>query len=556
MKTYFFECRNKINAFLHECRIKIIPRLREHRKMFLIVIPSVLAFCAVFAFTSPVIIEKLRPVLSEELEVLSFQTEKSLFEYTGEEITPEIREITFRNKKNENITKTSDEFKIEAYIDNIDAGKAGVEISLAGYQGTLVIRDVFEIGPVQATGLQIVSAAKETIELSWNEAIGADGYSLFKSSDGGQNYSLIAEIETVNYQDTDIQLNAVYEYYVCVNMISDDHILSGNPSDTVKIYTPLETPVISSVTRASYNTLCVEWSAVAGAAGYQIYRSDSRDGEYTFLSEILDGTATSYSDTACECARVYYYYIQATQITDTETIYGESSGIISGKTTPERVSLSGDTSDSNTKVTLQWKKTSGAQGYEIYRDSSLVTTIENADTLSWSESGLAKDADHSYKVRAYCSTDSETSYGSFSGTYEKDVTIEYNYGEISEELAVLTQYVGHRYVYGGTSPSKGWDCSGFTQYVFKKHFGISIRRTAAEQAGQGTSVSKNARSEWKPGDLLFYQEKGRICHVAIYLGNGQMIHALNTKYDTLIQDVDYYEVWDTSTSLYCVRRYF
>lgn len=154
MRAYLREHLHKMRTYLREYLNKMSAYLRKHRKMFLIVIPSVLAFCVIFAFTAPVIIEKLRPVLSEELEVLSFQTEKSLFEYTGEEITPEIREITFRNRKNENITKTSDEFKIETYIDNIDAGKAGVEISLAGYQGTLVIRDVFEISPVQATGLR------------------------------------------------------------------------------------------------------------------------------------------------------------------------------------------------------------------------------------------------------------------------------------------------------------------------------------------------------------------------------------------------------------------
>ncbi len=431
-----------------------------------------------------------------------------------------------------------------------------MEISVAGYRGTLVIKDVFNVTPAQASGLQITSATRNSIDLSWNETIGAEGYSLFKSTDGVENYRLIAAIDALNYHDTDIQPNAVYEYYVCVNMISDKRCLFGNPSDTVKKYTPLEAPSISSVKKASYDTLCVEWPAIPGAAGYQVYRSDSQEGAYALISEITDGAATSYSDTACECGKPYYYYIQTIQITDTEKIYGEASEIASGKTTPDHVSLDGTTGDGNTKVTLSWKKAAGAQGYEIYRDNHLAVTIENADTLSWTESGLSKNSEHSYKVRAYCVSNSEKSYGSFSGTYEKDVTIEYDYGEISAELAVLTQYVGYRYVYGGTSPSKGWDCSGFTQYVFKKHFGINIGRTSGEQASRGTSVSKNSRSEWKPGDLLFYKEKGRICHVAIYLGNGQMIHALNARHNTLNQDVDYYEVWDQRTSLYCVKRYF
>ena len=56
--------------------------------------------------------------------------------------------------------------------------------------------------------------------------------------------------------------------------------------------------------------------------------------------------------------------------------------------------------------------------------------------------------------------------------------------------------------------------------------------------------------------LLIYSEGAGPSHVAIYLGNGQLIHALSPKYDTLIQDVNYYERWDTATHLIGVRRIF
>ena len=339
-------------------------------------------------------------------------------------------------------------------------------------------------------------------------------------------------------------------------MSSDNQMLFGEASDTVKVYTPLENPVISAVKNVSYNTLRVEWPVVAGAVGYQVYRSESKEGEYTLLTEIADGAVASYADETCECGKAYYYYIKACQQTDSETIYGEASPVVSGKTTPNRVSLSGSTTEGDTKVNLKWKKVSGAQGYEVYKDNKLVKTIENADTLSWTESGLSKETDANYKVRAYCVVNNEKCFGSYSGTYEKEVTIIYDYSGVSSDVSVLTQYVGYEYVFGGTSPTKGWDCSGFTQYAFAKHFGVSLPRTAGEQAGRGTAVSKNDRSAWKPGDLLFYKENGRISHVAIYLGNGQMIHALSSKYDTLIQGVDYYEKWDNKTSLYCVRRFF
>ncbi len=80
---------------------------------------------------------------------------------------------------------------------------------------------------------------------------------------------------------------------------------------------------------------------------------------------------------------------------------------------------------------------------------------------------------------------------------------------------------GVRYQYGGTTPS-GFDCSGFTSYVYKKA-GTVIQRTAAAQYGQGTSVSK---SNLQAGDLVFFNNLGRgVTHVGIYIGNSNFISA-------------------------------
>lgn len=93
-------------------------------------------------------------------------------------------------------------------------------------------------------------------------------------------------------------------------------------------------------------------------------------------------------------------------------------------------------------------------------------------------------------------------------------------GNGSSIVATARKYLGYKYVYGGSSPSTGFDCSGFTSYVFKQH-GISLNRTAAGQYSNGVAVS---RSNLQPGDLVMFGKSG-INHVAIYIGGGQIIHA-------------------------------
>lgn len=84
------------------------------------------------------------------------------------------------------------------------------------------------------------------------------------------------------------------------------------------------------------------------------------------------------------------------------------------------------------------------------------------------------------------------------------------------------QFLGNPYVWGGTSLTKGADCSGFVLSVFKK-FGVTLSHYSGAQANEGRQISA---SELKPGDLVFYgNSRGTINHVAIYIGGGQVIHA-------------------------------
>ncbi len=97
------------------------------------------------------------------------------------------------------------------------------------------------------------------------------------------------------------------------------------------------------------------------------------------------------------------------------------------------------------------------------------------------------------------------------------------------------EFLGNRYVWGGTSLTNGTDCSGFTMGVFK-NFGIKLPHSSRSQAGMGTKINL---SQAQPGDLVFYGKGSYINHVAIYIGNGQVIHASSPKTGIKISNVYY-----------------
>ena len=97
------------------------------------------------------------------------------------------------------------------------------------------------------------------------------------------------------------------------------------------------------------------------------------------------------------------------------------------------------------------------------------------------------------------------------------------------------EFLGNPYVWGGTSLTKGADCSGFVLSVFKK-YGVSLPHSSVAQANCGTTIKV---SEAKPGDLIFYGNGKSINHVAICIGNGQVIHASSPKTGIKISNISY-----------------
>ena len=147
-------------------------------------------------------------------------------------------------------------------------------------------------------------------------------------------------------------------------------------------------------------------------------------------------------------------------------------------------------------------------GVQYDEDGNVISdnTDEAEDkTDADSDNGDYSEADTSEDTSSSESESSSSSYSSGSG---------------SSVVNYATQFVGNPYVWGGTSLTNGADCSGFVQSVYA-NFGVSLPRTSYEQQNAGTEVSY---ADAQPGDLICYGG-----HVAIYMGNGQIVHASNSQ---------------------------
>ena len=159
---------------------------------------------------------------------------------------------------------------------------------------------------------------------------------------------------------------------------------------------------------------------------------------------------------------------------------------------------------------------------------------EELDILSiadeWVEVSVDVGQDNAFVAKEYVTISFEL---------QKAIEIEeILYGLSSERSAILTyakKFLGNRYVYGGTSLTNGTDCSGYTMRIYE-HFGFKLPRTSREQAKVGTIVTE---SQLKPGDLVFYARSGRVYHVAMYAGNGKIIHAANSRKGIIISNMKY-----------------
>ena len=155
-------------------------------------------------------------------------------------------------------------------------------------------------------------------------------------------------------------------------------------------------------------------------------------------------------------------------------------------------------------------------------------SLPTEELLKQQDEKVKKESDtkttEEVQVETYEEVTSEKEVYSINLAANSENEVPYNEIISNQVVNYALKFIGGPYVYGGNSLTNGTDCSGFTKLVFA-NYGVYLPRSAPEQAYAGVHVDLG---DIKPGDIIVSGYDGVVCHVALYIGDGKLVHALNS----------------------------
>ena len=252
--------------------------------------------------------------------------------------------------------------------------------------------------------------------------------------------------------------------------------------------------------KADFETMKEEYEAQQSNLQYQldVTRANSADCENEIA--YAQQQATEYAN-LLEQQQAEIEQLEAERIAAEEEARRQAEAEAAAAAAAQEAAQNGDNSSEDVQYDEDGNVVSGSSdGSSDYEYDEYGNVIDTDNTVDYNS-----DASSSGSSSDSSSDSSSASSSSGSG---------------SSVVSYATQFVGNPYVWGGTSLTSGADCSGFVQSVYA-NFGVSLPRTSYEQQNAGTEVSY---ADAQPGDLICYGG-----HVAIYMGNGQIVHASNSQ---------------------------
>lgn len=215
---------------------------------------------------------------------------------------------------------------------------------------------------------------------------------------------------TIPKSVTDIGFDVFDSYNLVIRGYKDSYAetyAKEHYIDFIDILNPNLKKVINI--KQSYRTtsaIKLTWNKVSEADGYYVYRASSKNGTYKKIATLKGYDKNYYTNSKLTSGKVYYYKIKAYKKIDSNYYYGNYSDIYTASTKCLKPSITA-TSPKTKTAKINWKKVTGASGYQVYRATSkngkysLKKTITSSSTLNYTNTGLTKGKTYYYKVRAY-----------------------------------------------------------------------------------------------------------------------------------------------------------
>ena len=191
-------------------------------------------------------------------------------------------------------------------------------------------KDTFKASSPQNLKTKVLNY--KTIQVSWTGTDYADSYNVYRKTGSGNWKKIASGITGVSYKDTKAVTGITYSYTVrAVSYTWGKAVLSNYDRSGVRGKAKLTAVSLTSVKNAGKNTVKVSWKKVTGANGYRVYRSTSKNGEYTSAGFIKKGSTVTFKDKKVSEGKTYYYKIRAYRIVNGKRVYGPYSAVKSVK---------------------------------------------------------------------------------------------------------------------------------------------------------------------------------------------------------------------------------
>lgn len=266
------------------------------------------------------------------------------------------------------------------------------------------------ISPVK--NLKASSQNHSTLKLTWDKVSYASGYIIKYATSKNGTYKTLATVTANSYTVTGLNVGQTY-YFKVYTGYKDKTGTHYSGATLVSAKTIVGKPKSLKITGTAYNSVNLTWKKSNDAQGYYVYRSTKANSGYV---KIGSTKSTAYKDTKVKTGTTYYYKVEAYRTRAGKKYLSGVTGYVKAKPDLQKTSITKITAGSK-KLTLSFKKVSGASGYEIYRATSKKGSYKKIATtkaVSYINKNLKKKTTYYYKVRAYRKVSGKIVYGSFS----------------------------------------------------------------------------------------------------------------------------------------------